>query len=86
MSVCPKCGADLAGEGIGFTDYSCGTSVWDDVGVRESFDCLRRQLQQRDAVIYKLREELGRLKAVVCGEDYAIVEKVLRETAAKEKP
>ena len=65
MSVCPKCGADLAGEGIGFTDYSCGTSAWDDVGVRESFDCLRRQLQQEREKVKVAEQNLGNLLAVI---------------------
>lgn len=68
---CPGCGANVREEHFSYRRFECMTLELDELGLigaelRESADCLRRQLAQRDERIGELEEQLH-LPCVICG-------------------
>lgn len=55
VNTCPKCGATVKTHADGLVLFDCWSyKQKEDINIRESSDCFRRQLAQRDSVIAEM--------------------------------
>ena len=63
MKTCPKCGATVKTHTDGLVLFDCWSyTQTEDINIRESSDCFRRQLAQRDSVISDAKDRIKELE------------------------